>query len=720
MEKNLKTEYHYPSRQRPNLLAQLDEMITMRESDDDTSRAIAFRNVVLDEFALYPGKERIRTDGAGDRGIDFYSIDQNKIDIFQVKAKEEFCADSYSSKMGVAAIPDIHRIISYLKSADGVKKKQNQGIANFQTKVLDILKKQKDGFLNTDDETTPDIEISISLIISTPQLTEQAQEEFEEIKKDSVVIEIRGQECLVSIELITIDEVLGKIWADSNTDWRTRSGNKSENMIVNTHGQLLKLDSNVFIFFAHASDLVSGYHEFGHRLLDANVRCQITRSKVNERIKGQVATEKGIKEFHKLNNGVTIVAEQITTNNNNTKITFTKPGIVNGLQTVTTLSDAYQKLKAELKGVFDEKCYVLVKAYKNKAINDINKLVLATNNQNVMESRNLRSNEALQKVLETNFAKEGWFYERKSHAWAAFRSDPKSWVTANNEKMRKSDFQSADNKTTRRADNVEIAQAWLAFIGLSNLAMDEKKSIFEDDNKLSLYELAFERRPKRHAADIGFDRGKMQEESSADAPNHQSLLFSFLLWKLYKNITPTNVKHREALIKKLRLEGKSQEEKQSALLKSKEYQIGSVMNTAHLIFVEMAGFVLFKKYGEKIYDKIPVLLNKSDLSDYKVSYNPEKIFKALENKRFNEKSLFITLYEMFKFQITELVETPSWRDGYIEATSRSRYIYHANTRTKLIERIKEFDDMLATRGLARTWSPQFDKHKSLYKGIFIE
>ena len=48
-----------------------------------------------------------------------------------------------------------------------------------------------------------------------------------------------------------------------------------------------------------------------------------------------------------------------------------------------------------MKQVFEEECYVLIRAFEKQKIVDINKLVIATNNQNVMEARNLKSNEQI-------------------------------------------------------------------------------------------------------------------------------------------------------------------------------------------------------------------------------------------------------------------------------------------------------------------------------------
>ena len=156
---------------------------------------------------------------------------------------------------------------------------------------------------------------------------------------------------------------------------------------------------------------------------------------MNDAIRAQVATKRGIDEFKLLNNGITIICNNRKSPANG-KVDIHEPQIVNGLQTVTSLSEAYATLNQELQQYFDENCYVLMRIYDHRAIGDMPKLVKATNNQNKMEPRNLVSNDPDQISFERAFAALGWFYERKDFAWAAFDKSETQWSSLKGLKSR--------------------------------------------------------------------------------------------------------------------------------------------------------------------------------------------------------------------------------------------------------------------------------------------
>ena len=105
-----------------------------------------------------------------------------------------------------------------------------------------------------------------------------------------------------------------------------------------------------------------------------------------------------------------------------------RTGVVNGLQTVVALHTAYQQLDDREKEDFEKNCSVLVRLLVKSALEDITRVVKATNNQNPMKPRNLVSNNLEQLIYTRIFASElVWFYQAKEGAWDAFVSDPKRW-----------------------------------------------------------------------------------------------------------------------------------------------------------------------------------------------------------------------------------------------------------------------------------------------------
>jgi hypothetical protein len=302
-----------------------------------------------------------------------------------------------------------------------------------------------------------------------------------------------------------------------------------------------------------APDLVDAYTRFGYRIFEPNVRCEIKKSPVNKEISAQIKTLKGIKDFKHLNNGVTIVCENRSKNSKGLRIT--KPGVVNGLQTVSTLASTYASLTSDVKEAFEENCQVLVRLYfKNKILVPV--LVKATNNQNPMEARNLRSNDDEQVVFEKLFADKGWFYERKQFAWEAFAQDEVSWPTLRNKRKQNFQVRSSHGRlATRLIDNQDLMQTWLSFCGFVNEAVQRRRDFFIVDR---FYDRVFKARLLRHGYDYDFQwsNPKIDDEAVPEAPSVPALLLSHLTYTLANDLIPTNKEHRQQCLLRLNLIGK--------------------------------------------------------------------------------------------------------------------------------------------------------------------
>jgi hypothetical protein len=276
-----------------------------------------------------------------------------------------------------------------------------------------------------------------------------------------------------------IDDVLEEHWKQQNQQWTTLSGDKEEWITLQADDSFID-DGVCNIAFCRGIDLIRAYENFGHRLFAPNVRCYLQDTPINSRIKEAVKTEKGISNFRYMNNGVTIIGEAIE-KKQISNLRIRKPGVVNGLQTIRALSQAYSELDKSKKRLFEENLYLLVRIFAGKKPSfSTDDLVVATNNQNKMEARNLRSNTATQKHIEQQFAKLNWFYERKEKAWEAFSESPGSWDTLKG--VRATKFGGKAKTSRRNVDNEVVATSWLAFSGYSDIARNEKNKLFSDDN----------------------------------------------------------------------------------------------------------------------------------------------------------------------------------------------------------------------------------------------
>jgi AIPR protein len=295
--------------------------------------------------------------------------------------------------------------------------------------------------------------------------------------------------------------LLANKWRETNTKWIDSTGKQGDWVTLRFDRGHIS-DRTSFICFALAKDLIDAYHRFGYQIFESNVRCEIAKSQVNDAIKRQVGTEKGIDEFRILNNGITVVCANRKAPSNG-RVELHQPQVVNGLQTITSLFEAYEKLPPTLKSHFEESCYVLTRMYDRQAIIDLPKLVRATNNQNKMEQRNLRSNDPDQISFEKYFANLKWFYERKDFAWNAFEQNENQWGTLKGFSARHFKVEGrAGRPLIRRVDNQAIGQHWLAFLGYVDDAAQRRRLIFEEDK---YYTRIFQSRMVKGAYDYNYE-----------------------------------------------------------------------------------------------------------------------------------------------------------------------------------------------------------------------
>ena len=118
-------------------------------------------------------------------------------------------------------------------------------------------------------------------------------------------------------------------------------------------------------------------------------------------------------EFWFLNNGLTIVcdAADAVTDPDNPHLKLRNLQIVNGCQTATTLAVAQKE------GTLAADTRVLVRVYEAADSDLVGRIVLTTNNQNKITTRDLRANDQAQVDMERAFELDGYHYERKARQY---------------------------------------------------------------------------------------------------------------------------------------------------------------------------------------------------------------------------------------------------------------------------------------------------------------
>lgn len=461
---------------------------------------------------------------------------------------------------------------------------------------------------------------------------------------------------------------------------------------------------------------MQAYEDLGYQIFEPNVRCEIKESKVNQAIKKTVTTREGRREFRHLNNGITLICSGWTKKQNNGKLqafVIRKPGVVNGLQTVKSLHDAFRRLSQEDQIDFQTNCLVLCRVHQEGAVKRPEQLVKATNNQNPMKPRNLRSNDPEQVAFETLFADFGWFYERKQGAWEAFRADPRAWRGLNGKKP---DSFSPGGRVFRVVDNDIIGQNWLAFIGFSTEAINEKRIIFDKDE---YYGLIFLKKTAKHGFDYNFrlnQDSKVWTEAIGGSPDASAMLTAYLCREAANDLALSRRDNRESSIARLALSAKTRDEQDRALDQDAEYQKQKILRGMLTLFSEFVGFITFRALQDSFHSHVGKLLSIGSFFELSQSFGTESLVTSHRKRTFAKDDLIVILYSAFEHCIGQLYES-NWLRGYNDAPVKNKYIYSVSTRKQLLEELVELDKRFARTEWVRDWADGFNESKGLFSFV---
>ncbi|HTW92584.1 MAG TPA: AIPR family protein, partial [bacterium] len=228
-------------------------------------------------------------------------------------------------------------------------------------------------------------------------------------------------------------------------------------------------------------------------LFDLNVRFYLgKKTSINRQIIETLQDRKGQERFHLLNNGVTFSCNSLSLPKGAAQpchATLHKPQIINGCQTVISLHHAYKDMDDDAsRQRFDTHCLVPVRFIITPDEGILEDVVTASNNQNRMSARNLRSNSRTQRVLQRQFngMSPRWYYQRKDMEFDNMKEHkPKNF---------RADHYQYGPDAYRIIDNERLAKAWMSFTGFSSDA-SEKLAAFDYAEDGGRYEWLFERAP---------------------------------------------------------------------------------------------------------------------------------------------------------------------------------------------------------------------------------
>lgn len=188
------------------------------------------------------------------------------------------------------------------------------------------------------------------------------------------------------------------------------------NTQLNFSGKAIQEDFNfkrVMLGRVSVSEIYHLMEEFGDRLLEKNIRRYLGKNTINEQIGKTLLSEEKRQNFFFFNNGITMICEKFNYNglqDKNWNVKINGLQIINGGQTCKTI---YQTLSEHTEMDFSQ-VYILVRLYEVSDDEDIvQDITYATNSQNPVDFRDLKSNDKIQILLEKGAKDLGYVYKRK-------------------------------------------------------------------------------------------------------------------------------------------------------------------------------------------------------------------------------------------------------------------------------------------------------------------
>jgi hypothetical protein len=163
-------------------------------------------------------------------------------------------------------------------------------------------------------------------------------------------------------------------------------------------------------------------------LFDSNIRRFLGKGRsVNADILKTATDANSSYLFWFLNNGITVVCDSCdaVTDPDNPMVKIKNLQIVNGCQTATALAHA------ERDGTLRPDTRVLLKIFETTDSTLASRIVLTTNNQNRISSRDLKANDAVQQDMQRGFAIYNLLYEHKVNQYSTTSINPGQRIVSN-------------------------------------------------------------------------------------------------------------------------------------------------------------------------------------------------------------------------------------------------------------------------------------------------
>ena len=359
--------------------------------DESRNRSVAFVLLSMSRFLDLPLHEvrDLLTEGGNDAGVDglhIGEVDDGEflVTLFQAKYKQNLNGtDNFPENAVEKAVGTVQVLFDPLREVT-----MNDRLAPRVEEVRSLI---RDGYIP---------KVRFVLCNNGQSWVPGAQVRIEELEKSHP-----GR---LDFQHFNHDAIVGILQRTKRVDASLRLS-----------GQLIVEDMNfmrVMVGRVAVQQLAELYERHGDALLQRNIRryLGLHSNRVNSEIR-ETLLSASAEKFYFYNNGITIVCDKFE-HNGFQRIDHTvqlkNMQIINGGQTCRTI---YEALQGTPSSALPESAYVMIRVYQLAEENKdfVHDITYATNSQNPVDLRDLRSNDDFQKRLEIGMRDLGYTYKRQ-------------------------------------------------------------------------------------------------------------------------------------------------------------------------------------------------------------------------------------------------------------------------------------------------------------------
>lgn len=364
----------------------------LKITDTDRLKSLAFVYLCVQTMLDLDAQEAFDcvTDGGGDFGVDAMQVSEEVdgefvVTLFQAKYKTRLDAASNFPEDG------IHALVNAIRHVFDPTAELGAINDRLRVKVEEARALVRDGFIPR---------VRAIACNNGSKWNDQGQ----------AVIARSGFGDQVTWEYVNHDVLIGILQRPKQVDDTLRLIGKASVEDMNF--------SRVCIGRMAVGEVAALMRRHGDRLLERNIRryLGLHGNRVNEGIRATLQSRQS-SNFYFFNNGLTLVCTDFSYNalqSSDYQVRVENLQIVNGGQTCMTILKTAESMAAAGSALPDD-ASVLVRLYKLPRDNDdiVLQITHATNSQNPVDLRDLRSNDEIQRQLEASIRELGFTYRRK-------------------------------------------------------------------------------------------------------------------------------------------------------------------------------------------------------------------------------------------------------------------------------------------------------------------